>query len=304
MLIRASGAIHPGFYLVSLGETCRYILGSPDGTLGTDSFAIFDPGLSGQWPFLLRRLAAWGFSTEKLAAVFITHLDADRIGAIPSLRRACPRARIYGSSEMQQRLTDPAFAANLYLQDLSLCKELEIEPQILDQGEFCGLLSITDVLIESDLMPFSEDIGLRVLSAPGHTDHSLAYFIIPFEFLIADEVVGYHRGRELAAPGADHSLEAAQHALEKLVQLEMAGLCLPAAGMLTGALVRKHLLALRQNIDDLQNEVKKALEAGISIEQVKQNVRTSFYTSDSLDPIVRRNLDQSFNRICAQLEIA
>jgi len=229
MLIRASGAVHPGFYMFTLGDTCRYALGTPDGAWDKSSFLLFDPGASVHWPFLVQRLKAHGFSLDELSGVLFTHLHADRIGALPYIRRHCPGAKILGTSSMQQRLNDAVFRTDLYQQDQAWSNQYSLSgtSPSLDQESYCNGLTFDSILGESDLINFTAEVSVRVVSFPGHTTESSGYLILPYGFLIADEGCGYFRGADLAAPGADYSLDDSLVALQKLVDFDLGVLCLP-----------------------------------------------------------------------------
>jgi hypothetical protein len=145
---------------------------------------------------------------------------------------------------------------------------------------------------------------LRVVGAPGHTLSSLAYSILPEKYLVVDEGFGYFNGRNLAGPGGDHALKLAAASLERLLDIEWAGLCLPYYGILTGSLVRRHLQAIIQNTSDLFNECKSAREQAVPESEIKQAIFDSFYNHPSQDAALQTGLKRSFEAVWRQVQNA
>lgn len=300
MLIRSSGVIEPGFCLLTLGGSCRYLL-----SLNTESsdFALLDPGCSAHVFFLERRLQALGFKLQDLQCIFLTHLHPDRMGGLPHLRQKCPASKVIASPLMQNKLADSEFIEALYIENCRLTEDLHLRAQVpsMPLDEYRSLLSVDICISDSDVIPVGKSYSLRAIHAPGHTAESLAYLVQPLNFLIADECLGYYQPRTLSAPGADESLAKALKTIERISRLDLAGLCFPSTGVLTGQLVRKHLSAIKQNMEDLQAETEKAFKAGLPAEQIRQSIAAAFYASDSSDVTIQHNLKRSLEAVWRQL---
>ncbi len=309
MLITASGYIRPGFLLLTLGHTCRYgIVGSSAGEgfsgSGLSSLVLIDPGSSAHLAPLEERLSGFGFSLAQVSYVLLTHLDAERCAIIPYLRERNPRLTVIGSGHMQQRLREADEQARLYEADCAwrkTCAHLASSSP-LTLSEFSSGLTIDLCVGESEVLELTDGISVRVISAPGHTPFSLAYHVEPCHFLIADEVIGYYRGRALTSPGGDSCIHTSRTTLEKLSRLELNGLCFPHRGVLVGDLVRKHLHDLIQNTDDLVREYDKAISLGVDSRHIWESIRESFYTLESSDPFLVSSLARSGRAIWTQLQ--
>jgi len=301
MLIRASGSVEPGFYLLTLGHSCHYLLcGMEEG----HNFALFDPGPSCHLPYLARRAASLGFEMENLRCIFITHLHADRMGSVPYLKHKYPHIKVVGCPLMQNKLLEQGIKDNLFTDDCRWRQEFKLESaeEPLPKEEYCSLLALDTCVVDSDVIPIGDYLSVRVISMPGHTAESTAYFIQPLNFLIVDEGFGYYQPRALSAPGADESLSKTQKSLAKIARLEFSALCFPNMGVLTGRLVRKYLQTIIQNMEDLKTETSKAFKIKMPEEQIRQAIKDSFYHSDSADPILQHNLQRSFEALWAQLK--
>ncbi|MBN8550732.1 MAG: MBL fold metallo-hydrolase [Deltaproteobacteria bacterium] len=297
MLIRSSGPIDETFHLLTLGHTCHYLFGTPQ------QFALFDPGLSSHCPMLLKRMESSAFPIKALEYIFITHLHADRIAGIPLLKRQNRKAVVVGNAAMQAKLSQDSFVREIYETDFALSKDFQVkvsEPA-LPYDEFKSLLKIDKVTTDSEIVNVQPNLQVRIVTAPGHTDHSLAYQILPQNFMIVDEGFGYYRGKDLAAPGGDWNQEEALKSIQKVSKIEVAALCFPEGGVLTGQLIRKHFQALAQNTSDLFSECLAAHQASISDEEIRASVLESFYTSEQADPVLQANMQASFEAMWKQI---
>ena len=300
MLIATSGYINEQVSLITLGHTCRYLVTGNKGSTNKSS-TLFDVGLTAHINPLLARLKA--AKIDNLERIVLTHLDCDRIAAIPKLKHILGQFHIVGSPDMQALLEDSTFVRQIYEEDKRLSKIFPgiKEEHFLPFEEFFSFLKIDTLVKDSNLIELSDDIEARVFASPGHTKESLAFLLLPFRYLIVDEGFGYYRGRDSATPGADFSLEEARKTIHRFDDHEILALCLPYFGTITGTLISKHLSQIQTSILELQEESRTAFKDGCDIEYIKETVHSSFYESNSRDPLVQQALAISFEKICLQL---
>jgi glyoxylase-like metal-dependent hydrolase (beta-lactamase superfamily II) len=298
MLLRASGSLYERLYLISLGASCRYAIVAEDG-----SITISDPGSSAHVVALEERFSRLKLSFSKINRVIITHLDADRIGGLPLLRKKLPKVLIYGTAAMQQQLKKESFVQSIWEEDAALSRVFgpmsPTEP--LSLHEASQALKIDKPLVETDSLQIDEDIAIRSITTPGHRAHSVAYIVVPHEFAIVDETFGYYHGRTLCAPGGDLSLHDSISSIKKFNHLQLSGIGFSYTGAITGALVKKHLDSVVQNTEDLIAESKKALANGFSPDEVRQQIKAWFYTTTLRDPCLVASLESTFQAVVAQL---
>lgn len=299
MFLRSTTLIYPNLYLISLGGTCRYLITTDDGAL-----TLTDPGASLHVPALLERLSHLGFDPKNLRNVLLTHLDADRISAIASLRRVSPELKVFGTAAMQRALTSTNLRKEIWQADQQYGDMLfrdGARPEIpLD--EFSRALTIDRPLVEADSIELGDDgLAVRSLTLPGHREHSVCYMLVPHEFVIADETLGYFRGSKFAAPGADYSLAGALASLVRFEHVEISGIGFSYGGAITGTLARKHLSALSQNCKDIVAEYKRAAAEGVPLDEIAAQIKESFYSPVVQDPFVSQSMEASFQALLSQL---
>lgn len=299
MLIRSTGEVTDGIYLINVGSTCHYLIQA-------DGFYLVDTSASCKFDSLLQKLSQIGVRPEDINGVFITHLDADRNGALPRIRKEFPHIQIFASSKVEAATKTESFVKELYEEDLLLTENSQhknTEAQ-LSLEEFTEALSIDHIIRDGDILELGHRITARAIYTPGHTDHSLSYLITPQQFLIVDESYGYFKVNEFSASGADYSIEQSLQTLEKTLKLQLRGLCMPHIGVLTGTLVRKHLEGMIENSKGMVEECRQGLVEEMTLDDIAEAVKESFYTpKDSYDSVSNRQLQRSFQCVWYQVNL-
>lgn len=298
MFIRSSALIYPNLYLLTLGATCRYAIVSEDG-----SITLSDPGASVHIPALLERLSRLGLDPANVCNIILTHLDFDRCAGMPLVRRACPRARLFGTAAMKVALSSPGFIDDMFNSDREAYTRLPVSStsNSLSRSELKEALHIDRLLVEADSIQIGEDLTLRLVSTPGHRAHSTSYLLVPHEFIITDETLGYYRGSDLAAPGSDFNITRSLQSIAQFDHLEVSGIGFPYLGAITGSLARRHLSSILQNSQDLIEQYRAALRDGVSTDSARSQVWDAFYESPIRDPFLETSLRRSFDAVISQL---
>jgi glyoxylase-like metal-dependent hydrolase (beta-lactamase superfamily II) len=294
MLIHASGQIYPDFFLLTFGGSCQYAIKKEDGCL------LFDPGLSIHIPYLYKRMEMeLHKQPDQIKEIFITHLHPERVAAIPYLKQRSEIV-LYGSSLMQEKLNDESFVRDIYDQDQEICAlyDLDSTVQPLSFEDFYAALKIDTVFPDSEVFQINENIRVRCVKAEGHTEESFAFVVEPYDFVVVDEGFGYFRGKELAAPGGDWSLEKSLTTIRYFNDVEISAICFPNIGMITGHLVRTHLQSILDSYEDLIKESKKQ---DLPVEEKVATLKKTFYSSFSRDPLVHYALERTFQAVLKQL---
>lgn len=297
MLIRASGPVFPELFLITLGESCHYLLVEDGG------FSLFDPGLSVHIPMLLRRINAAGFTVKQCRRVFLTHLHPERIAGVPLLRKLNPSIEIYCSPHTRAKLGSSEFLADLYRIDQELAGQFHLENEYrpLPFEEYQQLMTVGHPVADGDIFPIPDGVDLRVVGLYGHARGSIGFLVGQSHFLIADESLGYFRGRALATPGGDESLTEMVQLVKRFRDLNLSGLCLPDSGVLTAGLVQKHLSAVLQNTEDLLAESQRSHDSGMEDIMIRNSLHSSFFSATTPDPVLQYKLDRSLRGIWRQI---
>jgi glyoxylase-like metal-dependent hydrolase (beta-lactamase superfamily II) len=226
------------------------------------------------------------------------------MGGLALLRKRCPGLTFCASAAVRQALTDSQFVTQLFQEDKALSANFDSSGTsgLKSVDEFASLLRVDRVLNEADLVRLDSSVSLRIISTPGHTPYSLAYYVLPSRYLIVDETFGYFRGRKLSAPGGDHNIVQSIESIDRLRDLELTGLCCPIGGTITGALVRRHLLSVRQNTSDMLLECAKAFSESTSPEEIRMSIQEHFYSLEQPDPLLQHALERSCAAIWKQVQ--
>lgn len=299
MFIRASMEVYPRLHHVSLGATSRYAIVSENGEI-----TLTDPGASAHLESLEERLVRLGLSLSRVTRVLVTHLDADRVGALPLLRKKLPRLRILGGAGMVAELTSDEFVSSIISRDAEIRDALGVKVgDVPSPAEFRKALQFEKCIVDGETIAIDDDITIRCVASPGHRSHSMGYLVLPHRFLITDETLGYYNGRRLAAPGANASISASLESIGRLKDLELSGIGFSYGGCISGDLVRKHLEAIVQNTSDLISEVKRARAEGMNDDEIRSQIREAFYVPSLPDHCLLKSLDESFSSVWAQISM-
>ncbi len=145
---------------------------------------LFDTGLPGDGPAILKHLAHLGVAPGELRSICLTHGHAGHAGSAAWLRRQSA-ARILASAPEADRAADPRACGalrtlwHLLLRTTRRPVEACMVDRILQAGD--------------------EMAGFIAVETPGHTDGHLAYFRASDGVLIAGDAVRV-AGRDLLAP--------------------------------------------------------------------------------------------------------
>lgn len=288
--------IYPRLHHISLGATSRYAVVSEAGHV-----TLTDPGCSSHVAALEERLSRSGLSLSRVVRILVTHLDADRVGALPALREKIPGLQVVGTSAMETALKKGPLVEAMAEADSALACSLGVlqgKPPSVEALR--KALRFEKLLADGESLAIDEDIAVRCVSTPGHREHSASYLVQPHGFLIADETLGYYNGRRLSAPGANFSMSAALSSISRFNDIDLSGIGFSYCGCITGGLVRKHLDAIVQNTKDLLAEVKRAKFEGLSEDEIRAQVREAFYVPALQDACLVRSLDETLEAAWSQ----
>lgn len=292
MFIQSTSPLYPNVFLFTLGLTARYAVQT------SDAVVLFDPGSSAHIPGLVERCKQF-FLQKPKALAFLTHLHADCVAGLPILQEAFPSFSFLATNTQADLLAEKDFLSQISEEDQCYSNLLSLP---LTDTPSSFRLPPYRSLTTKESFPLSDEVSLRCLPFPGHTESSCAYLLSPYQILIADEGLGYFQGRELPAPGGDWSLEQNKRSLEKILELDFSGIALPQGGFVSGELARRHIRSTILSIEDLLGECQRASQAGYDLTYVTSCIKESFFQQPCPDPIVRFQKERSFRQICQQIE--
>jgi len=199
------------------------VLGAHVWLLTDEPVTLVDTGTRGSAGAILRALARLGHSPEALRWVVLTHYHPDHLGALPALRRACPRLRVAIHAAEAPYLAYPARLPNPVAPAYPRLRALV--QRVWPLVRLRRPCPVQAPLVDG--APLPERPTARVIHLPGHTRGSLAVHL-PTEGLVLAGDALERRGGVLGPPSRlfTEDMAAARASIARLGALEFDALAL------------------------------------------------------------------------------
>jgi len=230
---------------------------------GGNELAIIDPGPGSMIEPLLDATRQAGFDPQHVTQLLVTHVHLDHAGAVGSLVKYMPRAKVYVHSKGVPHLLDTtkvvASASRIYGDRMQqLWGEIESTPadrvQTIEGGD---VLTIAGRRLE-------------VHYAPGHAIHHVVFFDAHSGDLFAGDTAGVRlQGVDYVRPPTpppDIDLEAWSNSIDILKELRPDVLYLGHFGATRNA--SRHLEQLREQLLSWGNFVLEAMRSGKNEQEI------------------------------------
>lgn len=255
--------IRDGFWQISLPfQDEEEIIGSYL-LAGKDELVLIDPGPSSTLDALLERMRFTGFDPQDLTHILVTHVHLDHAGAVGSLARRVPKARVsvhkLGAPHLLDTSKLVASAKRIYGEKMQpLWGTIEPVPE-----EQLNVLEGNEILNLADRR-------LEVHYAPGHAIHHVIFFDAHSGELFAGDVAGVRlQGNDFVRPPTpppDLDLEAWSASLDLLKRLRPDVLYIAHYGAVRNML--SHISSLRERLYGWGDFVLHAMNEGKSEEEI------------------------------------
>lgn len=255
--------IRDGFWQISLPfQDEEEIIGSYL-LAGKDELVLIDPGPSSTLDALLERMRYTGFDPQDLTHILVTHVHLDHAGAVGSLARRVPKARVsvhkLGAPHLLDTSKLVASAKRIYGEKMQqLWGTIEPVPE-----EQLNVLEGNEILNLADRR-------LEVHYAPGHAIHHVIFFDAHSGELFAGDVAGVRlQGNDFVRPPTpppDLDLEAWSASLDLLKRLRPDVLYIAHYGAVRNML--SHISSLRERLYGWGDFVLRAMNEGKSEEEI------------------------------------
>lgn len=264
MWVRASGQLSEHVFQLTSAVSSHLLV------LGAHS-ALIDAGVSAISERLCEEIATFLPNDKTLDYLFITHGHFDHLSGIPQLRRAFPAMRVVASLETVELFEKEAWKDTWWAQNARCSAAMQVADEI-EQDEWKKLLTVDQIVRDGDVFALGNSLGndveLKVVSCPGHTDDCHAYVVRPDGALACGEALGGFHGRGKISSCFMSSYYDAQESFEKLATLEVNLIGLPHGGALTGELARTFIMLGRQAAQQFHDSVKQALAGGELVDEI------------------------------------
>ena len=187
--------------------------------MGQDRVLLIDAGMKGSAGLIESGLGEFGFSTDSLSGVIITHYHPDHAGGVREL--------VYGKDipVMAHRL-DSQFLKGTQEQPNPFQRRLmaRLTAPLMEKVN-APLTPIDTELEDGDVIPF--DYPVQIVHTPGHTPGSITIFLPDQKVVIVGDALQYRLGRKLTPPAAavTQDPEQAMESLRKLLRLDFHTIC-------------------------------------------------------------------------------
>jgi len=255
--------IRDGFWQISLPfQDEEEIIGSYL-LAGKDELVLIDPGPSSTLDALLERMRYTGFDPQDLTHILVTHVHLDHAGAVGSLARRVPKARVsvhkLGAPHLLDTSKLVASAKRIYGEKMQqLWGTIEPVPE-----EQLNVLEGNEILNLADRR-------LEVHYAPGHAIHHVIFFDAHSGELFAGDVAGVRlQGNDFVRPPTpppDLDLEAWSASLDLLKRLRPDVLYIAHYGAVRNML--SHISSLRERLYGWGDFVLHAMNEGKTEEEI------------------------------------
>lgn len=255
--------IRDGFWQISLPfQDEEEIIGSYL-LAGNGELALIDPGPSSTLDALLERMRFTGFDPQDLTHILVTHVHLDHAGAVGSLARRVPKARVsvhkLGAPHLLDTSKLVASAKRIYGEKMQqLWGTIEPAPE-----EQLNVLEGNEILNIAGRR-------LEVHYAPGHAVHHVIFFDAHSGELFAGDVAGVRlQGNDFVRPPTpppDLDLEAWSASLDLLKRLRPDVLYIAHYGAVRNMI--SHISSLRERLYGWGDFVLHAMNEGKSEEEI------------------------------------
>lgn len=214
-----------------------------------------------------------------LRYIFLTHAHFDHLGAIPELRKRHPGVQLVVSPQSAEILSSREFLVEMFEQNKKIADALRSDIGI-DLEEWCSAFTADRIVGDGDTISLGDGVEVKVVGLPGHTEDSLAYFILPDGVLCGSEALGVYYGREKLGGIYTSSYDQYIASIDKALRLDVKVLTLPHSGSLTGDLVITYLQSLRFQVEEFTNAIRERLAQGEIIEEIYNSVLPEWLEED------------------------
>ncbi|MCK5162423.1 MAG: MBL fold metallo-hydrolase [Desulfobacula sp.] len=217
MIIKKTGKISDGFYVVGSPTTPIYLLDGPEPILFDGGFTA----LAYHYETGIKEI----LGVRKPVYLFLTHSHFDHIGAVSHFKKIWPKLQIGGSLRCHEIL--------LKQKAIQLIRDLSLEST--KSFKKMGVRSLNDkpfepfdldILIKTDQKTeLSSDLSVVAFNTPGHTWDFMSYWIPGKKILIASEAVAIYENNGYIQPEFLVDFDAYLESLRKIKNLGAEVLC-------------------------------------------------------------------------------
>ena len=210
--------------------------------------------------------------------LLITHGDADHVGGIAELRKACPQLTVVSGKLLKEKLEDTELLNQLYSRNHAIAFSFEAQG-IIPKGDWVSGTRIDKVLEDSESLDLGNNLTVRAYTFPGHTLEQMGYYVASDKALAAGEAFGHYSGKNKEIPAFRFYSEYLD-SLNKASKLSVRLLSLPHNGVLTGDLGLKFLYKSIASAQAFSEQVKERIDGGETVDEIYAGILQEWKAED------------------------
>ncbi len=260
MWIKTSGALSENvFQLTTAASTHILAIG--------DASALIDVGLDCTSERLAEEIELYLGEGLGPDIIFLSHAHFDHVGGLPALRQRFSGIEVLGAPATADLLSNDEYIKDVYGRNKA-CAEAMGQEFTAEQDAWCKACQLDRVIGDGDGVDLGEDVEVKMISSPGHTADSVSYLVTLDAALAGGEAVGWYGGRDAVANCFTENFNHYVESLDRLSGLDLKILSFPHSGAITGELISKYFLNVRESADVFREQVKSRMDQGELVDEV------------------------------------
>jgi glyoxylase-like metal-dependent hydrolase (beta-lactamase superfamily II) len=250
----------------------------------SEKTVIVDAGPASSAANLLSALKEVNVKTENVAYIALTHIHADHSGATAALLKKLPNAKAVVHAKGARHLKDPSKLWPASQQTLGYVADIFGEPAPVPED--CIVVGSEGMVLD-----LGERLRLKIVEAPGHASHNLAYFNeANGDLFVGDAAGAYLPEFDKVYPTTPPPFrpDIALISLEKLARLNPKTLYYAHFGAASDAVRRLNEYAAQ--IKMWVNIAQEGVKCGLSDEAIRQTIFEQDETIRDIVPALKANV--------------
>jgi glyoxylase-like metal-dependent hydrolase (beta-lactamase superfamily II) len=244
-----------------------------------ENYAIIEGGVSGiTYPFL-EQLKQLNVSPEAISHLIILHSHFDHMMVFPTLKGRYPWMKIVSSDLNRAIFTSERILAKIFDADRKITLALKEKGMISEAPNLEPPPSFAlDIPVhEGSVLDLGKGMKMRFLEIPGHSPDCVGAFLEEEGTLFCSDGAGFYIPPNFFRPNYWYRLDEGEKSFDKMRTIDPEILCRGHYGPAIGQeVVRTHLQAGRQCIEDFKAFFLEKINKGWSVEKIAQDVNVRF----------------------------
>lgn len=254
---------------VTAGEGGEAIL-----ILGSEKTGLYDCGMACFSDKLIENIKYIFEGTErKIDYIFLSHTHYDHVGALPYILKEWPEAKVCANAKAASVFSKPGAKATMERLGNNAKNLFGVENvEITAEG-----LRVDMVLEEGDKISLGEE-KVIMYETKGHTDCSVAYFVLPQKILFTNESTGVHVSADFMNPSILKSYQASIDSAYKLKALKADWIVATHYGVLPQSVNESFFDRYVSVAEAERRLIVDAINKGLSFDEILEEHKKAYWS--------------------------